>query len=142
MQRLERIQNSKIWDNYVTRREQLEGQGWQELLAFHGSSKPSLASISKTGFMTSYAISGQGYLFFSKTAAVSLSYSQKANGHICPVDSHDGLVSFCEPKFLASGGAMLLCRILVHPSMASGGNEVTINSNDLAYPEYIIHYNL
>lgn len=145
---LERIQNAAVWRAYGARRKQLMPQGWRELLMFHGTAKESLASIAKTGFITAFHHAGT--LWFARACSTSLAYCQKANGPTFCQAPRLGCapVMMAEPSFLADGHAMLLCRVLVSPDMVTaygirqhvGDNMVvTINSNDLAYPEWIIH---
>ena len=130
---------------------------------FHGTSKQSLASIIKTGFMTAFDRQGtlpidrqeiSGRLWFARACSTSLGYSSKANG---PVAScHASTLMMAEPSFIMYGHAMLLCRVLVSPEELTARGRIThlsgaicvgdpkmiitIDSNDMAYPEYVIHF--
>ena len=137
MRRLERVQNTKVWTTYKARRQTLQSADWQEVLLFHGSSKDSIRSISRTGFMTCYS-RAQNALFFAEVCSTSLGYSAKDGGPFCQGDLH---APNFKPQFLASGQAMLLCRVLVPGNMQVGyGGNFTISNDDFAYPEYIIHF--
>ena len=173
IQRLERVQNERVWQRYAARRSELQSQGWLEVYLFHGTSKKSLASITKSGFVTSLSHYG-GLLFFARAFQTSTWYSQKMYGPTIPCEGADSCSSSSssssssgsvveeeengtdsasklfprKPAFISEGSAMLLCRVLVPQGSIPSGSidnidtEVicTIESNELAYPEYIIHY--
>lgn len=146
---LERIQNAGVWRAYAARRKKLLPKGWRELLMFHGTAKQSLASITKTGFITAFHCNST--LWFARDCSTSMYYSAKANGPTLRQASRCGSIQamMAEPSFITDGHAMLLCRVLVSPHILSAARVahhvdinviVTINNNADAYPEYILHF--
>ena len=144
-----RIQNKKLWENYVFEKKRLKFKGdCTEKMLFHGTRNndpKNIYSGIEEGFdvrLANHGAVGKG-IYFAEMASYSANGFQHAlpNGNCLLIYANVLVGSFCD----AMGGNYIMPPLMPndsnmrYDSVRSGTNYVVYNSNR-AYPAYILEY--
>jgi len=147
VQKIERIQNERLYKQYVIHKEYLKRRlgNENEKTAFHGTSSESTKSICKFGFNRSYCgkngvALGCG-VYFALESSTSVGY--------CRSNSSSGYKQMFQCRIVvgeATGGNSSMTTAPIKPngepydSTTNGTNVFVCYNDNQCYPEYLIHF--